>query len=335
MKPKWELFLICAIYFVQCLVWCCVSNFMALYLNHRGLGVNEVGIIVGAVYPFAQLLGQPMWSAIADRTRRHKACMLLSLALGTCVVFSTVFMTTFLSLALNIGAGAFLSSAVNPLLDNTTMMSLQHHGVPLSHYGRYRVFGAVGWGVAALALGPLIDKLGVESIFYAYGVSSIVFIGLVTLLPFRSRRSNAEQLSINPSAKGDSSDEHKEASDHEPLVQSPELRGGYLSQLLSQKYTLLFFFMVICMGLGKGVIDCFLFLFLQDMGGPGLLMGLSLAVTTVSEIPFFFYSGELIKRCGAIYTVALALCAYAARLLYYSQLTHPWWVLPIGMCVCV
>lgn len=45
-------------------------------------------------------------------------------------------------------------------------------------------------------------------------------------------------------------------------------------------------------------------------------------------MPFFYFSGPLIKRLGAVSVVVLALLAYTVRLGYYSMLTSPWWVLP-------
>ncbi|EGD78638.1 hypothetical protein PTSG_01616 [Salpingoeca rosetta] len=355
MKRSNELHLIRAIYFVQCLVGCCVSNFLVLYLSYRHLDSHEVGIIIGTVYPFSQMIGQPVWSSIADCTGRHKACMLWSLVTGSAVIFCALYMATFAKIALVIGAGALLTAGVNPLLDNTTLVSLEYHGVPLSNYGRFRVYGAVGWGVSALGLGPLIDRFGVPVIFYAFAVSSVLYVALIAILPFSGGAAALSYGSIQCADDGaDSGNQQPPAptaywmdgagdeqakllppstttASNPPCGAADVASRGYLRTLLGQRYTLLFFFMVVSMGIGKGVIDAFLFLYLQELDAPATLMGLTLAVTTVSEIPFFFFSGELIAKCGAIYTVSLALCAYAARLLYYSQLTRAWLVLPIEL----
>ena len=43
-------------------------------------------------------------------------------------------------------------------------------------------------------------------------------------------------------------------------------------------------------------MDVYLFLHLQDdLGASSLLLGLTLAVTTVAEVPCFFYSGLVLK----------------------------------------
>lgn len=88
--------------------------------------------------------------------------------------------------------------------------------------------------------------------------------------------------------------------------------------LLSSVKVSLYLFTVFIMGMGSTLIGSFLFLFLQDLGGtpnisfssgfsvlisshpPGdqLLMGVTLACTVSTEIPFFFFSGRLIKSVG-------------------------------------
>eukprot|EP00043_Microstomoeca_roanoka_P028546 m.18431 g.18431 ORF g.18431 m.18431 type:complete len:470 (-) comp8486_c1_seq2:127-1536(-) len=379
MHPTAELHLIRAIYFVQCLVACCISNFLVLYLSSRDLGLHQIGIIIGTVGPVAQLVGQPIWSMLADRTRKHKLVMLTALVCGSMVSFVMLYMNTFLHIALVAGIGGLLLSGVNPLLDNTTLVCLEYHNVPLRHYGRFRVFGALGWGVSAAALGPLIDKFGVQTIFYAFAATTALYVLLIAVLPFRydfaigledpiDTYHGHPEVHVHHEAGEDDEDRHIILA---PSTQAPELvhgmiqaedeasrlgllhlpeplptygaigveeeervpssAGEYLRKLFSREYTLLFFWMVLAMGICKGVIDGFLFLYLQELGAPATLMGMTLLVTTVAEVPFFFFSGELIERYGAIYTVLLALCAYAARLLYYSQLVHPWLVLPIEL----
>lgn len=70
-----------------------------------------------------------------------------------------------------------------------------------------------------------------------------------------------------------------------------------------------------------------------QLGATSLLLGLTLAVTTVGEVPFFFFSGELLKRFGANKVVVLALAAYVIRLGWYACLgyfhVNVWWVLPV------
>jgi hypothetical protein len=61
------------------------------------------------------------------------------------------------------------------------------------------------------------------------------------------------------------------------------------------------------------------------------LFGLSSAVSCFSELPFFFYSSELMRRLTPKGALSLAIVCYSVRLGYYSLLENPWFVLPIEL----
>ena len=83
MPLQWPLLHVRALYFVQCLAACCVSNFIVIFFKARGLDVHHIGLIIGGIYPFVQMVGGPCFCALADRTRMPKTIVLLSLLLGT------------------------------------------------------------------------------------------------------------------------------------------------------------------------------------------------------------------------------------------------------------
>ncbi|CAM9243107.1 unnamed protein product, partial [Laminaria digitata] len=82
-------------------------------------------------------------------------------------------------------------------------------------------------------------------------------------------------------------------------------------------------------GMGAGVIDTFLFIRLEELGGSHLLCGLARLIMCLAEVPFFYLSGALVRRMGVRGVVSLAQLAYLTRFIYYSVLREPWWVLPV------
>eukprot|EP00055_Hartaetosiga_balthica_P011361 m.51346 g.51346 ORF g.51346 m.51346 type:complete len:469 (+) comp7559_c0_seq1:122-1528(+) len=357
------------LYFMQCLSLTPVGNFIAIYFQYRHLDLNQIGLLIGAVYPFTQLLGQPIWCYFADVTNKHKLFLCLSLFLGTGIIFTLLFMKSFLHLALVFGAGGFLSSGVNPMIDSATMACIEHHSLPMTRYGHLRVFGAVGWGVGALVIGAMVDHFGVPVLFYDFAAFSIFYFVAVLVFPYYSPTSNnsnsSNRESVNPLSteinKGEGSsyavvvDGNDEETTH--LLRQPHDQqqncddrhsnrvGGckrqneqqtrsfleVLKYLIGQETVLLFMVLLVVMGMMKGVIDAFQFLFLKDLGGSGTLLGVTLATTTISEFPFFAYSGNIIRKFGALTVVFMSMAAYSGRLLYYSRLTNPWLVLPIEL----
>lgn len=53
-----------------------------------------------------------------------------------------------------------------------------------------------------------------------------------------------------------------------------------------------------------------------------------MAVTTVSEVPFFFFAGPLMARVGTVEILLIAMVAYSIRAWVYSYVDNPWYVLP-------
>eukprot|EP00904_Undaria_pinnatifida_P002326 jgi/Undpi1/12094/HiC_scaffold_4.g01792.m1 len=88
---------------------------------------------------------------------------------------------------------------------------------------------------------------------------------------------------------------------------------------------------VLLSGMAGGVIDIFLFIRLKELGGSHMLIGLTRLAMCLSEVPCFYLSGPLIKRVGVRGAISLAQVAYLTRLIYYSNLKEPWWVLPAEM----
>ena len=95
--------------------------------------------------------------------------------------------------------------------------------------------------------------------------------------------------------------------------------------------TLAFFVVVLLLGSLYGILSSFLFLYIRSLGGSELVMGLSLTVTCVAEVPVFQFSGLILRKCGLMGTLCLSLFCYAIRFLLYSILNNPWAVLPIEL----
>lgn len=98
--------------------------------------------------------------------------------------------------------------------------------------------------------------------------------------------------------------------------------------MLATSHNATFFAAVGLSGMGAGIIDMFLFIRLEELGGSHLLCGLARLIMCLAEVPFFYLSGPLIRRMGVRGVIALTQLAYLTRFIYYSALREPWWVLP-------
>jgi MFS family permease len=102
-----------------------------------------------------------------------------------------------------------------------------------------------------------------------------------------------------------------------------------LYRVLQEHPTVLVFSVVVFLsGFGSGVIEAFLFLRLKQLGGSGLVMGISRFITCAAEVPMFQVAGYLQKKYGVWTMMAVTQAAFVLRFVYYSLLTDPWAVLP-------
>ena len=270
--------------------------YLALYYNQIGLDARVIGLLAG-IPPLVTLVAAPLWGGLADLTRRHR--QLLLVAMGGTVITVLILSTTvhlYLIVPLVI-LYAFFVAPIMPLVDNSVLVLL---GKQKDLYGKQRVWGAIGWGCSAAAMGFVISRMGLDLAFYGYAL----FMTLGLLAASRLRVSRAS-------------------------ISVPFVSG--LRTLLVQRRWLVFLTAILTAGVAAGMYHSFLFLYLDSLGASTVLMGLSLVVATFSEIPVFFFSDRLLGRFGARGLLLIAMAAAAVRMFAYSVMIMPWQVIMINL----
>jgi hypothetical protein len=91
---------------------------------------------------------------------------------------------------------------------------------------------------------------------------------------------------------------------------------------------LLFFFLVLVVGISSGVIENFAYVRIREVGGSGNEMGLSRLVSSMAGAPMFWFSGPLTELLGADRVLALSLINYVIRYFNYAFMQSPLQGLP-------
>jgi PPP family 3-phenylpropionic acid transporter len=159
-------------------------------------------------------------------------------------------------------------------------------------YGRQRLWGAVGWGITAPVAGWLVGRLGIGAAFASY----LFFLSLTFL--------SGLFLPVKKSGRS-----------------QPFLSG--MRSLLANRGWFLFLLVAFLGGAGSSVTSNYLFLYLEDLKASSTLMGLSLTIATISELPVLFFSNQLLRRWGPRGLMILSLAAYVVRALGYSLAANP------------
>lgn len=270
--------------------------FLALFYAEMGLSGTQIGLLSG-ILPLITMISAPLWGALADTARQHRRLLgfAISGALISVLVLSAT--TTFRWMIATLIVYAFFAAPIMPLVDNAVVQML---GDRKEQYGRQRLWGAVGWGVAAPVTGALIDRSGLQWAFAGYAV--LMFGGLLV-----SRRL--------------------------PITHT-KIGGDYVRglRLLMMNGRWIIFLLAILIGfLSLSMVTSFLFLYLADLGASKMLMGFSLTVATLSEIPIWFFSDRLLDRWGTRGVLTMSLLACGAQAFALSFIRTPWLVLPIQL----
>ncbi|KAI8506308.1 hypothetical protein Bbelb_157350 [Branchiostoma belcheri] len=199
-----------------------------------------------------------------------------------------------------------LQNASRPQADAHTMQLLKNNP---SDYGKQRLWGAVGFGLASVIAGFAMDNFSEgrqNQDETDYSVTFYMFAGFGT----------ATLLTV--------------AFGFEKWRQArPQKMFQSLQRLLRRPNELLFLVIMFIIGSSFGAKANFLFWYLKDIGGSQLLLGLALMISCMGELPFMFFSGKLIRKIGHQQVFQLALFCYAVKFLSYSLIPSPWWVLAI------
>jgi PPP family 3-phenylpropionic acid transporter len=287
-----------AIYFLYYAALAGLVPFMSLYYQEKGLNGAQIGVLAGTI-PLITWGSAPFWGGIADATRRHRGVLLLAIAGVWAAVLALYFAEAFAGLLAAVIAYAFFIGPIVPLVDNAVLNLL---GEAKARYGRIRLWGSLGWALAATLLGPILERAGLAWSFYSF----LFFMALTFVV--------ATRLPIH--------------------ITSASARHAYrvgLGVLLRHGRFLLLLFASLVFGVTLGVLLSYQFLYLEELGASRTLMAISLTISTLSEVPFWFISAGLLRRFGASKMIALALAMTTIRNLAMGLMTAPWPVLPISL----
>lgn len=176
-------------------------------------------------------------------------------------------------------------------------------------YGKQRLWGAFGWGLAAFIVGSSLstieeisncnNPLSVDYLpcFYAFACLMGVALLIGTLFEFDEKAS------------------------HETNI----WQG--LAVLFDCRYMYFIFTILFC-GSALGFIETFLFWHLQDLGGTQFLFSTITAIHCISEVVVYCCSGMFIKWLGHHQVLYIGLSCYIIRFFGYAFISNSWVVLP-------
>lgn len=282
--------------FVQFAAIAFVVPFIVLYYQELGFTGAQIGLLTGIV-PLITLFSAPLWTGLADATHRHRLVMSLGILVAVITVFVFPFLSEFVPvLCIAVLLNTFVAP-VTPLADSATMFMLADEK---EMYGRVRVGGTLGYGIAALISGLVVQKHGLSVAFW--GCAALFFLGLIVSQKLVFGRSDGDRPA-----------------------------SGRVRTLLTNPRWILFLVVAFAGGAGMAAFNNYLFPYMKELGADESMMGLALLVGMVSEIPTLFFGNRLIKRLKSYGLLMVSMVATGLRMLLFAASGTPILVLFIQL----
>jgi MFS transporter, PPP family, 3-phenylpropionic acid transporter len=157
--PYWRL---SSFYFTYYMFVGAFVPYWSLYLKSVAFSAVEIGILL-SLFQISRIFSPSFWGWLADRTNRRVLWIKLTALFGLLGYIGVFFGTSFIWLFFVMAALSIFTSSTLPLAEAVTMAHIEPANQP---YGRIRVWGSIGFIVAVLGLGVLLDYAPIASLLW-------------------------------------------------------------------------------------------------------------------------------------------------------------------------
>ncbi len=289
--PYWRL---SGFYFFYFAALGALLPYWGLYLQSLGFSAREIGELI-AILMATKIVAPNIWGWIADHSGRRMVIVRVGSLLSV-VAFAGIFLgVSYWWVAFVICLFSFFWNATLPQFEAATLSHLGDDST--QRYSRIRLWGSVGFIVAVVAVGPLLEAQGINllpgvllALFVAIWLNSLV-------VPEQA----AGHLSL----------------DHEPL-----------RNVLRQPTVVALLLICFLVQMSHGPYYTFYTIYLDDSGYSRSMIGQLWALGVVAEIGAFLVMHRLFPRFGVRRLLLVALALTTLRWLLVA-----WWVESLAVMI--
>lgn len=252
--------------------------FYNIYLTDIGLSGTEIGTL-NFIIQATIFMSVILWGLYADK-RGIRTTLKMGM-LATAVLMCTLaFINDFWPLVFFLPVLTFF---YHPLGALTDAMAMQYATIDKKHsYGSFRLWGSLGWAIAATAGGYLFTTVPLH---YAFFTASILYL---LVIPFLSTRKKVRTYKANFKLIG-------------------------LQDIINNKALLFFIVILIFYGIVCSPMFYYLNLYFTELKASNTIVGLAYAIMAISEIPLFLIGNKLLKKFGIKSIMIIAMATMTIR----------------------
>ncbi len=269
--------------------------YAALYFISIGLSGGQIGLLL-ALNPLIGFLVQPLWGFISDVHHLHRRALIF--ACSGVVVAMTGFALTedFRLLIFFTVLHAIMKAPIGILITSLSLEHLAREPAQIG-FGSLRLWGSIGFAVAAFGVGVLFVEGAIWWIIPLYALSNLALAAVALTIP------DAE---VHGEVKWQ---------DGFFLLRRERVLIGFLLGSLLVGFTL-------------GIVNNYLAVYLSDIAAAGWMIGTALAISALLEVPLMAGVPTFIGRWGIRLVLIGGVAMLPLRFLLYTVIDEPLLVLP-------
>jgi len=235
--------------------------YWGLYLQSEKFSAADIGILM-SLFQISRIFAPNFWGWLADHTGKRAQWIRLTAFLGLCGFTAVFWAHGFFWLFFVMAALSLFTSSTLPLAESLT---LAHLATTNGHYSRIRMWGSLGFIVAAVILGFMIDIAGIVSLLWFLLIVQVSLFALSYTLP-------------------------------EAKVESHEHDHFSIWQIIKQPNVIALLVGCSLMVTAHGVLYNFYSIYLSEHGYSKGTIGLLWAVGVICEIGIFMLMPKIMAR---------------------------------------
>ena len=247
-----------------------VQTFVPVYLNSIKLSQTTIGVLL-AIGPFVALFAQPLWGIACDRAKTKNTILKILLLGGSCTFILYPLSRSYYYIFMIMFLFTLFYTSIAAISDTITLEYLESTSWS---FGKIRMGGTFGYAIMSLVAGVIV-KHNIKYTFILYPV--IILIAFLIVFNF-------------PEISG---------------YQSKHKKISILKLFENRKLVTLMIFVTI-LHITLGFYYSFFAIYFKQLGGDSRLLGLSMFISAICELPFLLFADKIIKKLGIIQTLAIS-----------------------------
>lgn len=270
--------------------WAMFACIISVYLAGENCSATEISLITSASALFA-MVTQPVCGFLADRFRSPKYVAMITAVLSVITGLAFAYSHSFIALFLFNGLAQGFLNGITALTDRLATAS------PYP-YGSIRLWGSLFYAVGAQISGIVYDYISPRANYYIFAIAI-----LIMLLSFYMM------------------------DDAKPIIKEGETTKittlEVLKALVHNKSFMMFMLIYFLFQGASSAQGIYFTLFIQELGGSMTLIGTTLFLATMSELPMVFFSDKIIKKIPYKWLMIFASVLSLVRFIWYSTCPSP------------